>query len=146
MSQSNKSDNPWNAIIGVAVIVIFMVGLFMLARFVFRILAFLSPIMLIAALIIDYSVVTDYLKWVRNTFRRDAIAGVIIGILSVIGFPVLSGYFLARALLKKQVKKAKAEYERRRDGDLVEYEELETDFPPSFRKEKRSINDDDLVR
>ncbi|WP_421797160.1 hypothetical protein [Haliscomenobacter sp.] len=146
MSQSNKSDNPWNAIIGVAVIVIFMVGLFMLARFVFRILAFLSPIMLIAALIIDYTVVTDYLKWVRNTFRRDAIAGVIIGILSVIGFPVLSGYFLARALLKKQVKKAKAEYERRRDGDLVEYEELETDFPPSFRKEKRSINDDDLVR
>lgn len=146
MSQSNKSDNPWNAIIGVAVIVIFMVGLFMLARFVFRILAFLSPIMLIAALVIDYTVVTDYLKWVRNTFRRDAIAGVIIGILSVIGFPVLSGYFLARALLKKQVKKAKAEYERRRDGDLVEYEELETDFPPRFRKEERTINDDDLVR
>ena len=146
MSQSNKSDNPWNAIIGVAVIVIFLVGLFMLARFVFRILAFLSPIMLIAALVIDYTVVTDYLKWVRNTFRRDAIAGVIIGILSVIGFPVLSGYFLARALLKKQVKKAKAEYERRRDGDLVEYEELETDFPPRFRKEERPINDDDLVR
>lgn len=146
MSQSNKSDNPWNAIIGVAVIVIFLVGLFMLARFVFRILALLSPIMLIAALVIDYTVVTDYLKWVRNTFRRDAIAGVIIGILSVIGFPVLSGYFLARALLKKQVKKAKAEYERRRDGDLVEYEELETDFPPRFRKEERSINDDDLVR
>jgi hypothetical protein len=146
MSQSNKSDNPWNAIIGVAVIVIFMVGLFMLARFVFRILAFLSPIMLIAALVIDYTVVTDYFKWVRNTFRRDAIAGVIIGILSVIGFPVLSGYFLARALLKKQVKKAKAEYERRRDGDLVEYEELETDFPPRFRKEERTINDDDLVR
>jgi len=145
MSQSNKSDNPWSAIVGVAVIVIFMVGLFMLARFVFRILAFLSPIMLIAALIIDYTVVTDYLKWVRNTFRRDAIAGVIIGILSVIGFPVLSGYFLARALLKKQVKKAKAEYERKRDGDLVEYEELETDFPPRFRKEERSINDDDLV-
>lgn len=146
MSQSNKSDNPWNAIIGVAVIVIFMVGLFMLARFVFRILAFLSPIMLIAALVIDYTVVTDYFKWVRNTFRRDAIAGVIIGILSVIGFPVLSGYFLARALLKKQVKKAKAEYERRRDGDLVEYEELETDFPPRARKEERTINDDDLVR
>lgn len=146
MSQSNKSDNPWNAIIGVAVIVIFLVGLFMLARFVFRILAFLSPIMLIAALVIDYTVVTDYLKWIRSTFRRDAIAGVIIGILSVIGFPVLSGYFLARALLKKQVKKAKAEYERKRDGDLVEYEELETDFPPRVRKEQRPINDDDLVR
>jgi hypothetical protein len=146
MSQSKRSDNPWNAIIGVAVIVVFMVGLFMLARFVFRILAFLSPIMLIAALVIDYTVVTDYFKWIRNTFRRDAIAGVIIGILSVIGFPVLSGYFLARALLKKQVKKAKAEYERKRDGDLVEYEELQTDFPPRARKEPRPINDDDLVR
>ncbi|WP_373552123.1 hypothetical protein [Haliscomenobacter sp.] len=146
MSQSKRSDTPWNAIIGVAVIVVFMVGLFMLARFVFRILAFLSPIMLIAALVIDYTVVTDYFKWIRNTFRRDAIAGVIIGILSVFGFPVLSGYFLARALLKKQVKKAKAEYERKRDGDLVEYEELQTDFPPRVRKEQRPINDDDMVR
>lgn len=143
MSQSNKSDNPWNAVIGVAVIVIFLVGLFMLTRFVFRILAFLSPIMLIAALVIDYTVVTDYFKWIRSMFRRDAVVGVIIAILSVFGFPVLSAYFLARALLKKQVKKAKADYERRRDGDLVDYEELETDFPP--RKREKTRSDDDYV-
>lgn len=118
----------------------------MLARFVFRLLAFLSPLMLIAALIIDYKVVIDYFKWIRNTFRRDAIAGVIIAILSVFGFPVLSAYFLGRALLKKQIKKAKTEYERRRDGDLVEYEELDTNFPPRVRREERPLNDDDLVR
>lgn len=146
MSQSNKSDNPWNAIIGVAVIVLFVVGLFWVLRMAFTLLYYLSPILLIAALIIDHGVVLDYFKWLRNTFRKNAISGVIISILSVVAFPVLSGYFLARALLKKQVKKAKAEYERRRDGDLVEYEELETDFPPRFRKEERSINDDDLVR
>ncbi len=147
MSQSNKSDNPWKAIVGVAVIVVFLVGLFMLARFVFTLMYYLSPLMLIAALIIDHRVVTDYFKWIRNIFRRDNIAGVIVGILSVIGFPVLSAYFLARALLKKQVKKVKSEYERRRDGDLVEYEELETDFPPrQTRREEKSINDDDLVR
>lgn len=146
MSQSSRSDNPWKAIIGVAVIVVFLVGLFMLARFVFRLLAFLSPLMLIAALIIDYKVVIDYFKWIRNTFRRDAIAGVIIAILSVFGFPVLSAYFLGRALLKKQIKKAKTEYERRRDGDLVEYEELDTNFPPRVRREERPLNDDDLVR
>lgn len=147
MSQSNRSDNPWNAIIGVAVIVIFLAGLFMLARFVFQMLAFLSPIMLIAALVIDYRVVTDYLKWIRNVFRRDKIAGVLIGVFSVFGFPVLSAFFLAKALLNKKVKKVKAQNERRRDGDLVEYEELETDFPPRWpRKEEKSVNDDDLVR
>jgi hypothetical protein len=145
MSQSNKSDNPWKAIIGVAVIVTFLVGLFMLARFVFTLMYYLSPIMLIAALIIDYRVVLDYLKWVRNTFRRDNISGVLIGIVSIIGFPILSAYFLANALLKKQVKKVKTAYERQRDGDLVEYEELETDFPPRIRKEERTIKDDDLV-
>ncbi|WP_353481079.1 hypothetical protein [Haliscomenobacter sp.] len=145
MSQSNKSDNPWKAIIGVAVIVTFLVGLFMLARFVFTLMYYLSPIMLIAALIIDYRVVLDYLKWVRNTFRRDNISGVLIGIVSIIGFPILSAYFLANALLKKQVKKVKTAYERQRDGDLVEYEELETDFPPRIRKEEKSIKDDDLV-
>jgi hypothetical protein len=147
MSQNKRSDNPWNAIIGVAVIVIFLAGLFMLARFVFRLLAFLSPIMLIAALVINYRVVTDYLKWIGNVFRRDKIAGVLISVFSVLGFPVLSAYFLARALLSKQVKKAQAEYERRRDGDLVEYEELETDFPPRWpRKDEKSVNDDDFVR
>jgi hypothetical protein len=145
MSQSNKSDNPWKAIIGVAVIVTFLVGLFMLARFVFTLMYYLSPIMLIAALIIDYRVVLDYFKWVRNTFRRDNISGVLIGIVSIIGFPILSAYFLANALLKKQVKKAKTAYERQRDGDLVEYEELETDFPPRIRKEEKTIKDDDLV-
>jgi len=145
MSQSNKSDNPWKAIIGVAVIVTFLVGLFMLARFVFTLMYYLSPIMLIAALIIDYRVVLDYFKWVRNTFRRDNISGVLIGIVSIIGFPILSAYFLANALLKKQVKKVKTAYERQRDGDLVEYEELETDFPPRIRKEEKSIKDDDLV-
>jgi hypothetical protein len=145
MSQNSRSDNPWNAIIGVAVIVIFLVGLFMLARFVFRILAFLSPLMLIAALVIDYKVVTGYLGWIGKVFSRDKIAGVLIGILSVIGFPVLSAYFLGKALLNKQIKKAKTEHERRRDGDLVDYEELDTDFPPRKRKEERTINDDDLV-
>jgi hypothetical protein len=87
----------------------------------------------------------DYFKWVRNTFRRDNISGVLIGIVSIIGFPILSAYFLANALLKKQVKKAKTAYERQRDGDLVDYEELETDFPPRVRKEERTIKDDDLV-
>jgi len=146
MSQSNKSDNPWSTIIGVAVIVLFILGLFWALRMAFTLLYYLSPVLLIAALIIDYKVVLDYFKWLRDTFRRNAISGVIIGILSVVGFPVLSAYFLTRALLKKQVKKAKAEYERKRDGDLVEYEELQTDFPPRARREERRINDDDLVR
>lgn len=145
MSQNNKSGNPWNIIIGVAVIVILISGVLWALRMAFTLLYYLSPLLIIAALIIDYKVVLDYLKWVRNTFRRDAISGVIIGILSIVGFPVLSAYFLTRALMKKQIKKAQHEYERRQNGDLVDYEELETDFPPR-QKAERTINDDDLVR
>jgi hypothetical protein len=146
MSQSNKSDNPWSTIIGVAVVVLFILGLFWALRMAFTLLYYLSPVLLIAALIIDYRVVLNYFKWLRDTFRRNAISGVIIGVLSAVGFPVLFAYFLTRALLNKQVKKAKAEYERKRDGDLVDYEELQTDFPPRARREERRINDDDLVR
>lgn len=146
MSQSNRSDNPWSIIIGVAVIVLLIAGVFWALRMAFMLLYYLSPLLLIAALVIDYKVVLDYLKWVRTTFRRNALSGVIISLLSVVGFPVLSAYFLGRALLKKQVKKATTEYERRKYGDIVEYEELNTDFPPRVRKEERPINDDDLVR
>ncbi len=141
-----NNGNPWSALVGIAVIVIFLAGLFMMARMVFRLLYFLTPLMLIAALIINYKVVTGYINWVVRMFKRDAIAGVVISVLSILGLPVLSAFFLMKAIMGKQAKKIQADAERQRDGDLVEYEELESDFPLRWPTRDKKANDDDFVK
>jgi hypothetical protein len=146
MNSNKNNGNPWNALIGVAVIVIFMAGLFMMARMVFRLLYFLTPLMLIAALIINYKVVTGYVNWLVRLFRRDTLAGIGVSVLSILGLPVLSAFFLIRALAGKQVKKAQQDLERRRDGDLVDFEELESDFPLRWPKKDKATNDDQQVK
>jgi hypothetical protein len=145
MSDKNNG-NPWNALVGIAVIVIFLAGLFMMARMVFRLLYFLTPLMLIAALIINYKVVTGYINWVVRMFKRDAIAGVVISVLSILGLPVLSAFFLMKAITGKQAKKLQDEAKRQGDSDLVEYEELENDFPLRWPTRDKKTNEDDFVK
>jgi len=110
-----------------------LVVLFFVARFVFNILYYLSPIFLIATLFIDRNVIFDYLKWIRKLFKRDIIIGVGATILSIFGFPLLSAFLFAKALFKKRVKDAAEEVRMQREGRLIEYEEVD-DEPLDLRR------------
>lgn len=110
-----------------------LVVLFFVARFVFNILYYLSPVFLIATLFIDRTVIIDYLKWIRKLFQRDIIIGVGATILSIFGFPILSAFLFAKALFKKRVKDAAEEARVRREGRLIEYEEVD-DEPLDLRR------------
>lgn len=108
-------------IIGIGVLVL----LFFIARLAFRILYFLSPIFLIATLFIDHKVVVNYLKWIRDLYKRDIIIGVGATILSIFGFPILSAFLFGKALFRKRVKDAAEEARVRQEGKLIDYEEVD---------------------
>ena len=55
---NQPGNNPFNAIVGILLMIVFLIGIYYVARLIFRILLFLSPFMLIATLILDRSVVT----------------------------------------------------------------------------------------
>lgn len=131
--------NPFNSIIGVILIVLFLVTLYFIARAIFTILYYLSPIMIVAALIIDHRVVLGYVKWLIGLLRDNLLLGVGATILSVLGFPVLSAFLLGKALFKRQVKKARQEAEEAREGEYIEYEELNSEELelPRLEKEER---------
>lgn len=131
--------NPFNSIIGIILIVLFLVALYFIARAIFTILYYLSPIMIVAALIIDHRVVLGYVKWLIGLLRDNLLLGIGATILSVLGFPVLSAFLLGKALFKRQVKKARQEAEEAREGEYIEYEELDSEELelPRLEKEER---------
>jgi hypothetical protein len=125
-SYNNRGGGqPFGSITAIIISLAVLVVLFFLARFVFNILYYLSPIFLIATLVIDYKVVWDYLKWVRNLYRRDIIIGIGATILSIFGFPILSAFLFGKALFRKRVKDAAKQAKEYHEGKLIEYEEVE---------------------
>ena len=141
-----------NPVIGALFMVLFLVALFMLARFIFRILYFLSPIALIATLIIDYRVVVNYLKWLVTLVRGNTLLGAGAILLSVIGFPVVTAYLLVRAIFSRRVRQMEKEMETRRKGEYIEYEELDSEpldlkelreEEPSRPQEKKKSSESD---
>lgn len=129
-----NNNNPINSIWSIVILALVLVGLFILARFIFRILYFLSPFLLIATAIIDHKVIVNYVKWLGNMIRRNTLMGVGATVLSLVFFPVVSALLFSRALFKKQMRKAHQEQETRKIGEYVDFEEIVEDKPIKLKR------------
>ena len=134
----NIPGNNGNPLVSILIGVFFLVALYFVASFIFKILYYLSPLFLIAALIIDYKVVTGYVKWIANTFRQNIVVGIVATLLTVFGFPLVSAFLLGKAFLKKRIRQVEKEVENRTKGEEVEFEELESEplRLPELEKER----------
>jgi hypothetical protein len=128
---NNKS--PFQGIVGIVVGILFLFALFYFVQFLFKILWFLLPVIVIATAIIDYKVILNYFGWIGKLFKSNALAGLAMSALTIIGAPVVALFLLGKALLRKKIKDVQTEAEVRQNGEFVEYEELDSetmDLPP----------------
>lgn len=139
MIYRKESKDPITSIGALLIMVAFMIGLFIVARFVFRILAFLSPALLIAALILDYRTVVGYGRWLVNLLRRNLLMGVGAILLTVVGFPLVAAFLAGKALLMRNTRAAKKDRETRLEGEFVEFEEIDDEIVelPRLREKSR---------
>ncbi len=138
MINKRKVDiNPFNSIASILLLVFVFVALYWIASSLFWLLTKLSPILLIAALIIDHTVVLNYGKWLLNLLKKNPLMGIVAVLLSVVGYPVIFGFLLAKALLYRKVNKMKQEFDVKQNGELVDYEEIEE--KPQIRLELPSF-------
>jgi len=136
---SNNNNPLWSVLIGVFA----LVALYFIARFIFRILYFLAPLFLIAALILDYKVVVNYGKWLVKLFKQNLIVGIGASLLTVFGFPLVSAYLAGRAFFNYRIKQVEKIHQQETDGEIVDFEELNSEplTLPELEKEK-SKNED----
>lgn len=131
--------NPMTLIIGIILSILVLYGLFRLASFVFNLLFYLSPIVLIATLVVDYKVVTGYVSWIVDLFKRNLPFGIVMGLVTVFAFPVVCVFLLSRALFKRQIKKATEQAEQdgtTKRGEYIQFEEIESRTIEIPKKEK----------
>lgn len=131
-----SSGNIGQVLIGGLILIGLFLGLFWMARGIFNLLSFVAPFLLIAALLVNYRVVTGYGKWLWETLNRDIFMGIVYIALSFFGFPILSAYLLIKAIASNSIKKAMDQggfqggqrgYFQPQDTVEPEYEILEED-------------------
>lgn len=117
--------------------VVALILMFVIARFIFRLLYFISPFLLIATAIIDYKVITGYVGWLINLTKRSTGLGIAAIILSLLGFPIVTAGLFGKALLNRQVRKMQ---QQQRDevvhpeiGEYVDFEEVKKEREKPMR-------------
>lgn len=134
-------QNPFGLLIGLAIFAALLYGMFKLTQWIFSILYAIAPVMLIATLIIDARVYKELWQSLVRLFRRSIGLGIVVSILGLAFYPLVATYLLIKALLRRQHKTRQEEIRRVKEGDLVDFEELESE-PLEKRPQPR---DKDLV-
>lgn len=124
--QIRSSGNPFGFVGGILLAVLFFVAIFYITKSLFTLLAYAAPVLLILTLIIDYKVVTNYLRWIFQLLKSNAIAGIGMILLTVFGFPFVTTYLFAKSLVKRKINRMHREYEVRTKGELIDFEEIES--------------------
>jgi len=140
---SNK--NRQNAWYGIILMVIVLVLLFFLVQSLFRILYFLSPVLLILTLIIDYKVFIRFIKMLWSLLKNRTLYGILAVVLSIIGFPIVAGGLFITALMNRRIKKTAARFgateeilqEKYSDFEIMEEDILDLEDPPMHEKGKK---------
>lgn len=133
----------FDSILSVLLLIAILVGLFYLVKGVFLVLSVIAPVLGIAAFFIDRSVIINYGKWIFSTLKSNPLLGVGAILFTVLGYMVVLPFLFAKALMKKKFKDARQQYEQEQQGELIDFEELDTrrnDRPlelPRFEKEEK---------
>src|SRR5688572_28413593 len=136
-----------NGIFGFIFLVLILVALFFISKGIFKLLALAAPVLIIGALIINYRTVINYFKFVLSLVQRSPLAGILVILLSIVGFPILSGVLFAKALFDRRIRRLHQAHELQRRGEYVEFEEVaprnernELDLPPLEKHEQKKAD------
>lgn len=139
---AQSSGGGFNIIPALLIGIVVLFVLFTVAKFVFNILYWLSPVLLIITLFIDHKVVINYGKWILELMGKNVLLGVGLTLLTIVAFPVVSLFLFGKAMLKKKVKEMTQQFEQKTQGEYTEYEEVKTEeaewveLPPPPVREK----------
>lgn len=113
-----------NGIFGFVFMVLILVALFFIAKGIFKLLALAAPVLIVGALIINYRTVINYFKFILALLQRSPLVGIIAILLSIIGFPILSGVLFAKAIFDRKIRRLRKAHQIRQEGEYVDYEEV----------------------
>ena len=116
----------FDSIASLLLLIAFFVALFFIMKGVFIVLTYAAPVLLIAAFIIDRSVVINYVKWLGGLVKSKPLLGIAAIVLSLVGYVIVFPYLFLKAIFKKKIKDVQQKHEREKQGELIDFEEIES--------------------
>lgn len=117
----------------IGLIIFLFIGYFLVSG-LFKVLSIVAPFLLIGAAILDYTVITDYVKFIFKLLKENPLFGLIAILLTLIGYNAVFGFLFFKALMrrnaKKIVSKVKEQTEKYTDYEEVDEKEDFLDLPP----------------
>ena len=120
-------SSPMGTIGAILTFGLILFGIYYLIKGAYFVLGIIAPILLIATLIIDYKVVTGYIKSIYTNLKKNPLLGIGMIILTVLASPLVAGYLFAKAWMKRSIKKFMGEVPNPNvpnDKGYTEYEEV----------------------
>lgn len=146
--------SPFGGIAGLITLTVFMMVVFFLFKGLFWILSLVAPVLLITTLILDYTVVTDFGKFLIKSLKDNPLFGIMAIVLSLAAYPFTTGFLFFRAMMRRVIMKVHqpeeeifAAGENVNDVGFSDYEEVETLELPEvkIKKAKGKNNDHDQM-
>ncbi len=126
MTPRKTSSFRLDGITGMLILIGFLVAMYFIIKYTLIALTFVAPLMLVATLIIDRSVVFNYVKWIGSTLKTNPLLGIAAILFTIFGYVLVFPFLFAKALLKKKFKDAKQKFENERQGELIDFQEIES--------------------
>ena len=139
-TQRSYQINKLNPIVLLIGVVLIIGVLFWVAKSILKLLAIAAPVILLAAVIINYRVVLGYGKWLLEAFKRNPLFGALAALFTFIGFPLVSVFLLIRAVTSKGLQNSFSQ----KKGEFIKYEEVQEDFLDisELKEHKKKIDND----
>ncbi len=141
-----RNSNPLGGFGSIIILILFFIALYFIAKGIFTVLSYLAPVLLIITLIIDYSVVLDFGKFIIRLFKNNILVGILAVLLTIVGFPIVAGFLFFRSLIRRNLKSSGSIKETPKEiyTDYEEIKEDEEDFLslPEIKKEKQKKDND----
>lgn len=150
--QPGRGGSPFGMLGPLLLLGAFMVLAYFVFKGIFTILSFVAPVLLIATAFIDFSVITDYIKFMLKLLKENPIMGVVGIVLTVMAFPFVAGFLFFRAMMRRTIKRASEKQEQASEESYSDYEEIEDNLDiedveslelPEIEIEKPQSNDYD---
>jgi hypothetical protein len=135
-------NNPLGNFSPLIVLILFLLVGYFLISGLFKVLSIVAPFLLIGAAILDYTVITDYVKFILKLLKENPLFGLIAILLTLLGHNAVFGFLFFKALMRSNAKKfankIKEQRETFADYEEVKENEKEDDFLelPNINKSK----------
>lgn len=149
MTYRKTSGFRLDGITGMLILIGFLVAMYFIVKYTLIALTVVAPVMLIATFFIDRTVITNYVKWIGTTLKTNPVLGIGAILFTIFGYMLVFPFLFAKALLKKKFKDVHQQFENERNGELIDFEEIESkpnretpiELPPLKKQAKGSEYD-----